>query len=146
MKIKIVNGFDGLEKRLVAIDRIRKNEVILKLTGKILNHPTKRTIQIGRKKHFKNQFVDYLNHSCNPNSSINIEKLVMVADRAIKPFDDITVNYLSTEYEMVDPFKCNCRSKNCFKDIRGYKFLDKNINMVNIANHLLKPENKLDVD
>lgn len=146
MKIKIVNGFDGLEKRLVAIQKIEKNEIILKLTGKILNQPTKQTIQIDHKKHLKNSFVDYLNHSCNPNSHVDTEKLSIVADRPIKPFDDITVNYLSTEYIMANPFKCNCRSKICFKEIRGYNFLNKNKRVTNIANHLLKPENKLNVD
>ena len=146
MKIKIVNGFDGLKKRLVSIDKINKNEVILKLNGKILDHPTSRTIQVGRKEHLRNSFIDYLNHSCNSNSHIDTEKLAILADRVIKQFDDITVNYLSTEYQMVNPFKCNCRSKNCFKEIKGYKFLDKGIKVKNLAGHLLKPENKLNVD
>lgn len=142
MKVKVVNGFDGLGKRLVAIQKIRKNEILLKLTGRILTQPTRETIQIDNRKHLKNQFVDYLNHSCNPNSHVDTERLIIVADRNIKPFDDITINYLCTEHELVNPFRCNCKSSNCFNEIKGYKFLDQK----GAKNHLLNLENKLKVD
>ncbi|MBI2542595.1 MAG: SET domain-containing protein-lysine N-methyltransferase [Candidatus Aenigmarchaeota archaeon] len=141
MKIKIVNGVDNLGKRLIAIEKVAKNEVICKLKGKLLDKPTWQTLQVGPNKHLKNRIIDYLNHSCNPNSFVDTEKLVLVANRTIKQLDDITINYLLTECELASPFKCMCGSRKCFKEIKGYKFLNSN-KRLNIP-YLLKLKSKL---
>jgi hypothetical protein len=44
--------------------------------------------------------------------------------RAIAPIQngaDLTFFYPSTEWDMVQPFKCNCATKQCLGSIRGAK-------------------------
>jgi hypothetical protein len=57
----------------------------------------------------------YLNHSCDPNSSVQIidEHIMVIAERDIFPGEEITVDYLNS-YES-DRSSCNCRSTNCRK-------------------------------
>ena len=55
----------------------------------------------------------YLNHSCDPNGSIQIidHRILLIAGRDIFPGEEITVDYLNS-YES-DQSQCNCRSTNC---------------------------------
>jgi len=54
-----------------------------------------------------------LNHSCSPNSYFRDR--VLVANRNIKPKEEITVDYLATEADITNHFECNCKSYNCRK-------------------------------
>ncbi len=48
----------------------------------------------------------YLNHACNPSGRwVGLE---LRARRAIAEGDELTFNYLTTEWEMNEPFHCRC--------------------------------------
>eukprot|EP00274_Cyanoptyche_gloeocystis_P005629 CAMPEP_0196652016 /NCGR_PEP_ID=MMETSP1086-20130531/1217_1 /TAXON_ID=77921 /ORGANISM="Cyanoptyche gloeocystis , Strain SAG4.97" /LENGTH=179 /DNA_ID=CAMNT_0041982349 /DNA_START=119 /DNA_END=658 /DNA_ORIENTATION=+ len=64
-----------------------------------------------------------LNHSCDPNLTVNYDQWTFIAVRDIQPGDQLTFNYLTTEWSMAAPFECCCGSSACFGKIGGFKFL-----------------------
>jgi SET domain-containing protein len=115
-------------KGLFAEKEFKKGEAIIKIKGKVIDHPTRTSIQIDTDKHLEWEEIPqigFLNHSCSPNCYIDTKTLKLVALRDIAQGEEITFNYNSTEWEMSFPFMCLCGSKNCYKKIRGYKFLTK---------------------
>ncbi|HMP85611.1 MAG TPA: SET domain-containing protein [Candidatus Paceibacterota bacterium] len=66
----------------------------------------------------------YLNHSCNPNSSIR-GKVSVVALKDIKEGDEITIDYSVTECDEFWEMDCACEAKNCRKVIKSIQYLPK---------------------
>jgi SET domain-containing protein len=125
---------NGRFKGVFAKKVIRENSVVIHLRGDVSTQPTKYTIQLDSERHLNlpadkktDDDVDYcwqyLNHSCEPNGYINAAELTVRALRDIAPGEEITFNYLTTEFEMAAPFKCSCGSPNCFGFIQGRNFL-----------------------
>ncbi len=52
----------------------------------------------------------YINHSCNPNSSV--QNFCDIAIRDISPWEEITGNYKEVSSDWPE-IKCTCWSKNC---------------------------------
>lgn len=73
------------------------------------------------------KFDDFLNHSCSPNCFIDWQTLNLVALKNISKDEELAFNYNISEYDLLDggnfTFKCNCDSKNCIGDVRGFKYL-----------------------
>ncbi len=71
--------------------------------------------------------VSYMNHSCNPNSFVKIKNNLernVYALRDIQKGKELTHDYTATSIDQFNKkgfwkFKCNCKSKNCRKMIRG---------------------------
>lgn len=121
-------------KGLCAIKDIIAGSVIFQLKGSVSRHANKYSVQLSRDKHLDfppvrkpNDDLDYawqyLNHSCEPNGYVNAAEYGFCALRNIRKGEEITFNYLTTEYELAAPFRCGCRSAKCFGFIRGNKFL-----------------------
>ena|SRR3989344_4970515 len=72
---------------------------------------------------------DFFNHSCNPNSGLKIKgkRVILVAIKDIKKGEDITWDYSTTMDEDDWELDCMCKSKNCRKRIRDFKYLPKEI-------------------
>jgi SET domain-containing protein len=75
----------------------------------------KRCAKIGNIWIEDKKVLNWVNHSCNPNSKIDIKNASLIAIRDIKPDEEITVDYNKTETGGVK-VKCNCKSEKC----RGY--------------------------
>jgi len=60
------------------------------------------------------QVLNWVNHSCNPNSRLDIGRNdpVLIAILNILPNEEITVDYNQTEVQGVKA-KCTCKSDNC---------------------------------
>jgi len=117
---------------LFANKNIKRDRIILPLRGKIKTDllSSHEAVQIGDNKFidttYKHVPEDFIDHSCNPNAKIDFKTMNFVAIRDIKKGEEIIYNYLTTEYDLVKwklDFKCKCGSKNCFKYIRGFKYL-----------------------
>lgn len=83
-------------------------------------------------------FTKYTNHSCDPNCGLK-EGVKIVAMKPIQKGEEITIDYDTLEYDW--KMHCNCGSKRCRKEIKGYKFLDKKLKQKYkrfISPHLLK--------
>lgn len=70
--------------------------------------------RIGKDKYVSdNKVLNYVNHSCNPNTKICfMGKPGLKALRDIKIEEEITTNYEKTELKK-NKIKCTCKSKNC---------------------------------
>jgi hypothetical protein len=127
-KIKTCETQKG--KSLFAVEKILKDEVIFEFEKSFSTKRTTTSMQIDEKLHQESKdpknVENFINHSCSPNGYINFEDLTYKALRDIKPGEELTVNYLTHELELANPFKCLCGSKNCYGNIRGFRFLTLN--------------------
>lgn len=115
-------------KSLFTKSDIKKDEILIKFEGKISKYPNKSTLQIEENKHLETvgKMYNFLNHSCEPNGYINLDDLTFRAHNKINKGEKINFNYLTTEWDMANKFQCHCKSKNCFKNIKGFKYLNSN--------------------
>ena len=63
-----------------------------------------------------------INHSCNPNAGIKGTKSV-VAIKKIKKGEEISIDYSITEEDIFWKMKCDCKEKNCRKNIKSIQSL-----------------------
>lgn len=85
------------------------------------SYATYLTVQTGVDTHITlmPEFLQYINHSCEPNVFFNTEAMELVALKDIQPGDEFTFFYPSTEWEMAQPFVCSCGTKDCLQLING---------------------------
>ena len=123
----------GGEYRLVAARGILAGELLFRMEGEPSRSPTRYTVQIGENLHLEMRsgmtaeeildryFWRFMNHSCDPNSFIHGRDVVALHE--IAPWEGVTFNYNTTEYDMAEPFDCRCGSVHCLGPIRGFKHL-----------------------
>ncbi len=100
------NGF----KDLIYIgNTIPAGNLLYRLTGEIINKPTRTSIQIGSNEHIIDNLGQYINHSCDP--SVKVIGCDLISVKEIKNGDSITFDYNHTEDCMSNPFYCNCCGK-----------------------------------
>ncbi|GAI57134.1 unnamed protein product [marine sediment metagenome] len=124
---------------IFTLEDIKKGKEFYKIpTNKILDYNHPKAVKVGPKKYIWDERVlNYVNHSCKPNSKVDIKKLVLIAIKDIKTGEEITC-----DYEKTDPngfkFICNCKNEECRKiigkinNIKIYKMAEKLINKMNI--------------
>ncbi len=116
------------EKSLHATAFFDKEETICCFAAdQVLELPTYLTVQTGENRHITldPEFLQYINHSCNPNVFFNTTSMELVALKEIQPGDELLFFYPSTEWDMVQPFDCYCNSSNCLHRIQGAAHLTK---------------------
>lgn len=93
--------------------------------GSISDTPTYLTVQTGETTHITLQpeFLQYINHSCDPNVFFDTDAMTLVCLQPIEPGTEMTFFYPSTEWEMNQPFLCQCGTPNCLQIIQGASFL-----------------------
>jgi hypothetical protein len=89
------------------------------------SYATYLTVQTGAGRHITlmPEFLQYINHSCAPNVFFNTTTMELVCLKHLQPGDEFTFFYPSTEWEMVQPFVCNCGSTDCLQLINGASHL-----------------------
>lgn len=95
----------------------------------IVDSPNYLTIQIGDNKHIllDPEFLQYINHGCDPNLFFDTENLVLIALRNIEIGEELRFFYPSTEWSIDQGFDCTCQSDNCLQNIQGAAHLPLNI-------------------
>jgi hypothetical protein len=68
-----------------------------------------------------------MNHSCAPSANLDVTKMEVRAAKPIAAGKPITFFYPSTEWEMAQPFKCDCGAKECLGTISGAKHIPRQI-------------------
>ncbi|MBM3257320.1 MAG: SET domain-containing protein [Candidatus Liptonbacteria bacterium] len=66
----------------------------------------------------------FMNHSCDPNTKLDVAKKSYVAIKPIKKNEELTFNYNTTEWES-SGFECACGSKKCYGAVKGLKHLSR---------------------
>jgi hypothetical protein len=115
---------DG-QKCLSANANISKNEILITYDGPIIDHPTRYSIQIDDDKHIEGTAESnaYLNHSCAPNAYVDWSGVCLRALRNIACGEEITCNYLTTDWELHERFVCHCAAPHCYGELKGLKYL-----------------------
>jgi len=113
-------------RALVAVATIGPGERLLRLSPIFVDTRGRYTIQIDERRHQAGtgEPDDFMNHSCAPNSHLDTIALEVVAIAPIAPGELITFNYLTTEWELAEPFDCRCGAPACHGQIAGFRHLD----------------------
>lgn len=122
-KIELREG--ELGRCVVATGAIAAGEVLIALAHVFVGAASRHTIQLGEGLHQAGtgEIDDYLNHACEPNVALDAPRRCFVAVRAIAPGEELTFNYLSSEWDMAEAFDCRCGWGRCVGKIRGFKHL-----------------------
>lgn len=111
-------------RSLIARQDFKRGEAIYQIPAeKISDKPNRFTVQMDRSLHTEVGKLSALNHSCDPNTILDMENMVVVACRDIKAGDELSFFYPSTEWEMAAPFICLCGSPSCIHVVAGARFL-----------------------
>ena len=136
------------ELRMLALEAVEVGATILALDGVLSPTATRYTIQIGAGEHlgipegttFEQIIARYpwqfLNHACRPNTLVRGRELIAVAP--IAPYDELSFDYETTEWQMAEPFQCRCGSCGG-RPVRGFRFLERaerETRMPSLARHL----------
>ena len=113
-----------LKLMLVANGDIAKGEIIFTCSPEeITRERTWRTLQIDFNRHVKNDLLDYVDHSCDPNSVFDVDRLAMISLRKIERGEPITFFYPGAEVELAMDFDCQCASRDCIGHVKGGFYL-----------------------
>lgn len=125
------SGYAGV----FASARFRKGDVLLPIVGEMQSRPSRYSLQVAAQAHVAPAFNGarpahgergvwyFLNHRCTPNTCVDVEALVVVAQETIECGEELTFNYNATEWDMATPFQCCCGALNCYGHVRGFKHL-----------------------
>ncbi|KAK1983540.1 hypothetical protein LZ30DRAFT_687585 [Colletotrichum cereale] len=87
----------------------------------LADEPTYATVQCGKNKHLNlNSDLLYINHSCEPSLIFDTGNFnVLAGPKGLRPGDELTFFYPSTEWHMAQPFDCFCGTPSCRGTIGG---------------------------
>lgn len=128
---KVIHGNGDFASKLVSQVDLGPGAVFAKIEGsKQASGRNYTTVQISEDKDIDlNSDLVFCNHSCDPNVVFDVSKFeVRVADdKSIRPGDDITFFYPSTEWNMDQPFQCTCGTERCLGTVSGARYLDDSV-------------------
>jgi hypothetical protein len=119
--------------RLVAIRRIAAGARLFRIEGEKTHGPTRYSVQIDetlhidlRREHDSEEILDryfwrFMNHSCDPSARVRDQEVIALRD--IEPWAEVTFNYNTTEYDMAEPFPCDCGTPVCLGTVKGFRHL-----------------------
>lgn len=124
LEVHVWKGQSGV----YAVREFEPGDHVMEVSGNVGPEPTRYSIQVSADRHIHPEGPDapwkFLNHSCRPNLALDPESRQFVALELIPAGEQLTFNYLTTEWEMAEAFDCACGHENCFRVIAGFKNLD----------------------
>lgn len=114
------------EKSLHAAAFFDSGDIVTEfIADRILDLPTYLTVQTGINKHITllPDFLQYVNHSCDPNVFFDTTQMELLALKEIQPGDEFVFFYPSSEWEMTQSFECFCGTPQCLHLVQGASFL-----------------------
>ncbi|MEG4836978.1 SET domain-containing protein-lysine N-methyltransferase [Microcoleus sp. B9-D4] len=86
-----------------------------------LTEPNYLTVQLNEQEHIMlaPEFLQYINHSCNPNVFFDTTHRVLRCLSQIEVGEEMTFFYPSTEWCMAQTFDCDCKTQKCLGRIQG---------------------------
>ncbi|MCB1177070.1 MAG: SET domain-containing protein-lysine N-methyltransferase [Leptospiraceae bacterium] len=129
-KLDLCESGDIDHKSLFTSSSFEPGEIISEFGYKeIFKTPNYLTVQLDKDKHIllDPEYLQYINHSCEPNVHFNTTKMVVEAIKYIPEGEQLTFFYPSTEWTMDRSFECLCGSEHCLKLIEGASKIPLNI-------------------
>jgi uncharacterized membrane protein YeiB len=113
---------------LYAARSFARGDIVFPLRGRPVTRPTRFSIQVGRDVHLdpisdRESPWGCLNHGCDPNVAIDVERRAIIARRGIVAGDQLRFDYSTTEWELAEPFVCNCGAPTCVGVAMGFAHL-----------------------
>jgi hypothetical protein len=111
-------------RSLIARQDFKCGDVVYQIPSeKLFEKPNRFTVQMDRNLHTEVGKLSALNHSCDPNVILDMDRMLVIASRDIQTGDELSFFYPSTEWEMAAPFICLCGSPRCIHVVAGARFL-----------------------
>lgn len=111
-----------------ALREFEPGEYVMPIEGMVSSEPSRYSVQVSTDRHLHPTGAEtpwkYLNHSCSPNLAYHAASRTFVARKLIEPNEQLSFNYLTTEWEMAEFFDCACGADACFGRIAGFRHLD----------------------
>lgn len=117
-------------KSLHSLKRFFPTDIITNIGIKdYVEKPNYLSVQIDEAQHImlKPEFLQYINHSCDPNIFFDTKNLEIICLKKIEIGEAMTFFYPSTEWSMTQSFDCLCSSQQCLGKIEGAAFLSTDI-------------------
>ncbi len=118
-----INEIKDLDQKLLRSKKaFKKGDVLSSFAKSIcVREVTCLTDHLFENEHvsIRSEYLQYINHSCDPNLFFDVESMNLIALKDIKIGEELTFFYPSTEWEMVQPFDCFCKSEKCLSRIEG---------------------------
>ena len=123
----------GGQYGIFAVEALEEGEVLIRIQGQRTSRASRFSVQIEEGVHIDlakgislEEMIEhfwwrFMNHSCSPNTIIRCQEVVAI--RLIRPGEELTFNYNTTELDMAAPFTCRCGSPMCVGQVRGFKYL-----------------------
>lgn len=118
VKIHLLNNQNGL----FATEFFIKGDIIINFgASKIVDTPNYLTVQIDEHKHIhlSPDYLQYINHSCDPNVLFNTTTMQLECLTNIEMGDELTFFYPATEWEIAQTFNCHCEKPTCIGLVQG---------------------------
>lgn len=125
--VKVVHGEGDFSSKLISLVDREPGARLCAIEGAVLvNQRAYTSVQVSEDCDMELQSdLVFCNHSCDPSVVFDTAKLeVRVGERALKKGEDVTFFYPSTEWDMTQPFQCNCGASKCLGLVRGAQHLD----------------------
>jgi len=130
-RVKVVGAPQGYG--LVATEPIAEGEALWPVEGVTTDRASRYSIQVDDGTHIdvvpgmseEERRVRYpwrfINHSCAPNTVLRGRWFVAL--KSIGVNESVTYDYNTTEFDLADPFECQCGESRCIGSISGFKHL-----------------------
>lgn len=125
--VDVLQNISTNQKSLHAAIAFVPGQTISKFyAGTTQSYATYLTVQTGVDTHITLEpgFLQYINHSCAPNAFFDTTAMELVCLQPLQLGQELTFFYPSTEWDMSQPFVCNCKSNDCLQLINGASHLD----------------------
>lgn len=128
--VRVMENEKTQQKGLFATKDFQANDIVCNFSAKtIFTEPNYLSIQVSNKQHISlfPEFLQYTNHSCDPNVFFDTSTMCLIAIKKIYAEDELCFFYPSTELMMAEPFHCTCGAENCLQEINGALLLSESI-------------------
>lgn len=119
-------GHHGLFSR----EKFQDKQLITPFSAEhVFKKPSYLTLQISDRRHISlfPHFLQFVNHSCQPNCFFDTTKMQFISINKIEPGDELTFFYPSTEWKMAQGFACRCAKPGCLSLIQGASQMSKEV-------------------
>ena len=121
---EVVFKDDSSGKGVICYREFRRGDIIARMSGEVIDEIRQHTLQIDSEKHlFDPYFSGYFLHSCDPNISLDMNRLTVTALHDIPANSYLYMDYAETEDHLFKQFPCSCGSSECRGWIGGKKDL-----------------------
>ena len=119
---EVMQNKENQQKSLFATSAFKVGDAIVAFdASKIVDTPNYLTVQISETKHIHlfPEYLQYINHSCEPNVLFNTTTIQLECVSAIQEGDELCFFYPATEWRMAQQFVCNCGKPSCVGLVQG---------------------------